>query len=134
MTTTLARPDDLICPAQEIFDEPATSAALARAVNEAEGDMTALRRAAVSILSERMKSGRTAIAEAFAERVRAEAQPSRREAMEFAADTLDVLLTAEDRIVDSLDDDQLGALDEGTHDPFSWVDPGLLDVFTGLER
>jgi [protein-PII] uridylyltransferase len=68
MITTLARPDDLICPAQEIFDEPATGAALARAVNEAEGDMTALRRAAVGILSERMKSGRTAIAEAFAER------------------------------------------------------------------
>ena len=68
MTTTLARPDDLICPAQEIFDEPATSAALARAVDEAAGDMTALRRAAVNILSERMKSGRTAIAEAFAAR------------------------------------------------------------------
>jgi [protein-PII] uridylyltransferase len=68
MITTLARPDDLICPAQEIFDKPATGAALARAVNEAEGDMTALRRAAVGILSERMKSGRTAIAEAFAER------------------------------------------------------------------
>jgi [protein-PII] uridylyltransferase len=68
MTTTLARPDDLICPAQEIFDEPATSAALARAVDEAAGDMAALRRAAVAILSERMKAGRTAIAEAFAAR------------------------------------------------------------------
>lgn len=53
MTTTLARPDDLICPAQEIFDEPAASAALARAVDEAAGDMAALRRAAVAILSER---------------------------------------------------------------------------------
>jgi hypothetical protein len=74
------------------------------------------------------------IAEELAERVQAEAQPSRREAMEFAADTLDVLLTAEDRIVDSLDDDQLGALDEGAHDPFSWVDPGLLDVFAELGR
>lgn len=68
MTTTLARPDDLICPAQEIFDEPAASAALARAVDEAAGDMAALRRAAVAILSERMKAGRTAIAEAFAAR------------------------------------------------------------------
>ncbi|MEQ8900259.1 MAG: [protein-PII] uridylyltransferase [Roseovarius sp.] len=68
MITTLARPDDLICPAQEIFDEPATSAAMARAVGEAAGDMTALRRAAVGILSERMKAGRTAIAEAFAAR------------------------------------------------------------------
>ncbi|KNX40633.1 Bifunctional uridylyltransferase/uridylyl-removing enzyme [Roseovarius tolerans] len=68
MITTLARPDDLICPAQEIFDEPATRAALDRAVNEAAGDMAALRRAAVSILSESMKAGRAAIAEAFAAR------------------------------------------------------------------
>ncbi|SEM61464.1 UTP--GlnB (protein PII) uridylyltransferase, GlnD [Roseovarius tolerans] len=68
MITTLARPDDLICPAQEIFDEPATRAALDRAVNEAAGDMAALRRAAVGILSERMKAGRTAIAEAFSAR------------------------------------------------------------------
>src|SRR6056297_2698902 len=68
MTTTLARPDDLICPAQEIFDEPATRAALGNAVDEAAGDMAALRRAAVTILSDRMKAGRTAIAEAFAAR------------------------------------------------------------------
>src|SRR6056297_3575135 len=68
MTTTLARPDDLICPAQEIFDEPATRAELGNAVDEAAGDMAALRRAAVTILSDRMKAGRTAIAEAFAAR------------------------------------------------------------------
>ena len=68
MTTTLARPDDLICPAQEIFDETATRAALDRAVDEAAGDMATLRRAAVSLLSDRMKAGRTAIAEAFAAR------------------------------------------------------------------
>ncbi|MGX0878694.1 [protein-PII] uridylyltransferase [Roseovarius sp. MBR-154] len=68
MITTMPCPDDLICPAQEIFDAPATSAALARAVDEAAGDMTALRRAAVGILSEPLKTGRAAIAEAFAAR------------------------------------------------------------------
>ncbi|GAW33512.1 bifunctional uridylyltransferase/uridylyl-removing enzyme [Roseovarius sp. A-2] len=68
MIMTMPCPDDLICPAQEIFDETATGAALARAVDEAADDMTALRRAAVAILSERMKAGRAAIAEAFAAR------------------------------------------------------------------
>ena len=68
MITTMPCPDDLICPAQEIFDESAACAALARAVGEAAGDMTALRRAAVTILSDRIKAGRTAIAEAFAAR------------------------------------------------------------------
>ena len=61
-------PDDLIRPAEEIFDLSATAAELADAVAEAGTDGTALRAAAVSILSRRMKQGRAAIAEAFAAR------------------------------------------------------------------
>ncbi|MFT4624672.1 MAG: hypothetical protein ACI8PZ_003331 [Myxococcota bacterium] len=75
-----------------------------------------------------------AIAEDLAAQVRQGVRPSRRETMEFAADTLDVLLTAEDRMLNSLDDDQLDALDEGAHDPLAWVDPGLVDVFLELDR
>ena len=74
------------------------------------------------------------LAEDFAERVRMGEEPTRREAMEFAADTLDVMLTAEDRIVDSLDDDQLADVDPGVHDPFSWVDSSIVDVFMDLPR
>ena len=74
------------------------------------------------------------LAEDFAERVRTGEEPTRREAMEFAADTLDVMLTAEDRIVDSLDDDQLADVDPGVHDPFSWVDSSIVDVFMDLPR
>src|SRR6056297_1005565 len=68
MSRSMSCPDDLIRPAEEIFDLSATAAELADAVAEAGTDGTALRAAAVSILSRRMKQGRAAIAEAFAAR------------------------------------------------------------------
>ncbi len=60
-------------------------------------------------------------------------EPTRRDAMEFAADALDSLLTAEDRMRESLDPDQLDDLDEETLDPFSHVDPELMDILLELE-
>jgi len=62
-----ARPDDLILPPEEILD----AGALARALGAVGGDATDpadLRRAAVPILAEAMKSGRAAIEAAFAAR------------------------------------------------------------------
>lgn len=58
--------------------------------------------------------------------------PTRRDALEFAADALDTMIVAEDSMRDALDADQLEALEEGALDPFSYVDPGLIDVLESL--
>ncbi|SEM13075.1 UTP--GlnB (protein PII) uridylyltransferase, GlnD [Roseovarius azorensis] len=68
MTQTLTRRDDLICPAETIFDRDGVARALSRARADAAGDMGALRRSAVAILSDEIRRGRTAIAEAFTAR------------------------------------------------------------------
>lgn len=58
--------------------------------------------------------------------------PTRRDAMEFAADALDTMLVAEDAMRAALDSDQLEGLEDGALDPFSYVDPGLIDVLESL--
>lgn len=64
---------------------------------------------------------------------RAEAgQPlTRRDAMSFAADALDAMIGAEDALHDALHEDQRAAADDASLDPFSYVDPAVLDA---LER
>ena len=59
-------PDDLICPAGEIFDLDAIRAQLGEAEVAHAGDGAALRKAVVPILRDERKRGRTAIAEALA--------------------------------------------------------------------
>ncbi len=59
-------------------------------------------------------------------------EPTRREAMEFAADALDTMLIAEEQMRAALDPDQLGALDDAALDPFSYVSPDLVDLLEGL--
>jgi [protein-PII] uridylyltransferase len=66
MMTRLAARDDLICPAETIFDIPAVAADIAQAVAEAGPDMGALRRAVVTCLNARIAQGRAAIAEGLA--------------------------------------------------------------------
>jgi hypothetical protein len=61
-------------------------------------------------------------------------EPTRRDAMAFAADALDVLVTAEDSFAASLDDDQLEALPEEALDPLSHLDPELLDLLAQLDQ
>lgn len=61
-------------------------------------------------------------------------EPSRRDAMLYAAETLDVFLTAEDDLRGVFDDDQIAALQEESLDPMSYVDPGLIDVLESLNR
>ncbi len=56
---------------------------------------------------------------------------TRRDAMAFAADALDTMIVAEDRIVGTLDGDQLDAVDDAALDPFSYVDSDVVNV---LER
>ena len=53
--------------------------------------------------------------------------------MEFAADALDTLLAAEDAMRGSFDEDQLDGLPDSAVDPFSYVDPDIVDVLAQLE-
>jgi len=74
------------------------------------------------------------IAEDAVARVLEEGEPTRHEMMIFAADTLDVLIGAEDQMVAALDDEQLEQVDDASVDPFSYIDPSLLDLFAELDR
>jgi hypothetical protein len=59
--------------------------------------------------------------------------PSRRDAMEFTADALDAMLAAEENMRGALDAEQIDTLDDAALDPFSYVDPALLDRLQGLD-
>lgn len=61
-------------------------------------------------------------------------EPGRRETMEFAADTLDVLLSAEDTLLSTLDEDQRASLQTESLDPMSYVDPSIVDILGQLNR
>ncbi len=61
-------------------------------------------------------------------------EPSRHELMVFAADTLDVLITAGDAMRGSFSEEQRGALTEESIDPFSYVDPDIVDLLAELDR
>lgn len=57
---------------------------------------------------------------------------ARRDAMVFAAETLDALIATEDRFTDLLTEDQLDEVDLDALDPFSYVDPAIVDTFAQL--
>lgn len=59
-------------------------------------------------------------------------QPSRREAMEFAAGVLDVVLAADERIEGAIGEGKYGEADEDAVDPISYLDPALIDLFQEL--
>ncbi len=63
-----------------------------------------------------------------------ERDPTRREMMIFGADVLDVLIEADSAIAGTFDAEQQEAAAEESLDPFSYVDPGLLDLLAELER
>jgi hypothetical protein len=53
--------------------------------------------------------------------------------MEFAADALDALLSAEDNMRSAFDAEQLGDVEDSAIDPFSYIDPAIIDILEGLE-
>ena len=59
-------------------------------------------------------------------------EPSRRQAMEFAADALDTMIGTEEAMRAALDEDQIAELEDGALDPFSYIDPELVSVLEGL--
>ncbi len=53
--------------------------------------------------------------------------PSRRDSMQYAAEALDVMISAEDRMNAVLDDDQRADAAAESLDPLSYVDPAIVD-------
>ena len=53
--------------------------------------------------------------------------PSRRDSMQYAAEALDVMISAEDRMNAVLDDDQRADAAVESLDPLSYVDPSIVD-------
>ncbi len=59
-------------------------------------------------------------------------QPGRRELLSFAADTLDVLATAESEMLSALDAGQRARVREEATDPLSFLDPSLIELLRPL--
>jgi multidrug efflux pump subunit AcrA (membrane-fusion protein) len=60
-------------------------------------------------------------------------EPDRRRGMEFAADALDAMLLAEDRVLGALEEDQRAELGREAANPFNHVSPALIDALTELD-
>ena len=61
-------------------------------------------------------------------------EPERRQAMSFAAEALDTMLTAEDRFRDALSQEQIDSLDDQALDPFSYISPDIIDTLQSLDQ
>jgi hypothetical protein len=74
------------------------------------------------------------LASEFVETVQASGgEPTRHELMVFAADTLDVLLAAEEQMYSAFDAEQRAAVDEEATDPLSFVDGRVVEVLAELD-
>ena len=61
-------------------------------------------------------------------------EPERRQAMSFAAEALDTMITAEDQFRDTLSQEQIDALDDQALDPFSYISPDIIDTLQSLDQ
>lgn len=73
------------------------------------------------------------LADEVTARLAAGETPERRELMTFAAEALDIVLVADERVQASLSEEQLEALDDAAVDPLSYIDPQILDLLQGLD-
>jgi hypothetical protein len=74
------------------------------------------------------------LAEQLASRLEDGEVPSRHDQLAFAADALDILLEADASIRGTLDPEQLDAVEDGSIDPFSYVDPAIIERLDRIER
>jgi hypothetical protein len=61
-------------------------------------------------------------------------EPSRRDVMILAADTLDVMIDAEQAVYDLLDSEQLEHVEPDAVDPFSYIDGSVLEALQEIDR
>lgn len=61
-----------------------------------------------------------------------EGEPSRRELMQLGSEVLDVLVSTEERVLNTLTPEQREQVGEDVTDPTSFVDPGIVDVIARM--
>lgn len=83
---------------------------------------------------DKMNQDLVGLAEDLVAQVNDGGEPSRHDTMLFAAETLDVLLSAEDNMRDVMSEDQIGSLSDESLDPLSYIDPSIVDVLQTLDR
>lgn len=81
-----------------------------------------------------MNADLKALAEEFVETVKDGQEPSRRDLMTFAADTLDVLIETEDALYGALPPEQREQLTDEVLDPTSYVDSSVVDILSTLDQ
>ena len=74
------------------------------------------------------------LANDLVEQMNLDEEPSRRDTMLYAAETLDVVLSAEENLRGALTEDQVANLQDESLDPLSYVDPAIIDVLEQLDR
>lgn len=74
------------------------------------------------------------LADQLASRLEEGEVPSRHDQLAFAADALDILLEADASLRGTLDPEQLDAVEDGSIDPFSYVDPAIIERLDRIER
>ena len=95
-------------------------------------DLSEAQLANIDAAVETMNASLSVLADELVATLESGEEPSRRDAMAFAADALDTLINAEDQIYDALTPEQREAVEEGAIDPFSYVDPALVDKLGAL--
>ena len=88
--------------------------------------------AAVDAIVGDMNADLQALAEDFVATAR-EGEPSRRDLMVFASDTLEVFIGTEDALYEALPEDQRDEISQEALDPMSYVDGGIVDVLSELD-
>ena len=81
----------------------------------------------VDVAVDEMNESLMSLVDEISDIVEAGEEPSRLDAMSFAADALDIMIETEERMLDAFDDEQLDALEDDALNPFFHVDSTILD-------
>lgn len=95
-------------------------------LDEAEAD-------AVEAAMDQMNRELKAEVDAFVEEAVASGEVDRRQIMDFAAESLDIVIAADDRLQRALPGDVYDAVEDAAVDPFSYISGDTLDGLTRLE-
>ena len=88
---------------------------------------------AVNATMDDMNRALKAEVDAFAEAALADGEVDRRDLMDFAAESLDIVIAADEQLRRALPEDVYDAVDDSAVDPFSYVSGDTLDALTRLE-
>ena len=135
---TIGDDDDQDAPPDESMDAMRDAMELRRtqavAALREQASASDAQMASVDAITDEMNRDLHALATEFVQTVtEAGGEPGRHDMMVFAADTLDVLLAAEEQLYGAFDEDQRAAVDDEATDPLSFVDGQILEVLAELD-